>query len=342
MRMPDMNGIQFLSRVREISPNTVRIMLTGNSEIDTAMHAVNEGNIFRFLLKPCRKEAIELAVAAAVDQHSLISAERELLEKTLKGSVQMLIDILSLASPSAFSRSSRIRDYVSQAVTLLNVKKVWELEIAALLSQIGWIALPTDLVTKVHNGAALSAEEVKMFRSHPALGGRIVGLIPRLENVSRMIANQMVSFRDTGLSTESIGEDTGLLGAQILKACIDLDTLILGGLSHRLSLGKMRGKEGEYHPAILRSLEHIEVAEIETAEEKQIFVHDLTDSMILAQNVYTRDGILLAPKGLTASLSLRVRLENYRVQNKIENTIRVIISPTGATHMTLSEALAKG
>jgi response regulator RpfG family c-di-GMP phosphodiesterase len=342
MRMPDMNGIQFLSRVREISPNTVRIMLTGNSEIDTAMHAVNEGNIFRFLLKPCRKETIELAVEAAVEQHCLLSAERELLEKTLKGSVQMLIDVLSLASPSAFSRSSRIRDYVCQAVSRLNVKKIWELEIAALLSQIGWIALPTDLVTKVHNGAVLSADEVKMFRSHPALGGRIVGLIPRLENVSRMIAHQMVPFRDIGLSAENIADDTGLLGAQILKACIDLDTLILGGLSHRLSLGKMRGKEGDYHPAILRSLEHIEIAEIETAEEKQIYVHDLTDSMILAQNVYTRDGILLAPKGLSASLSLRVRLENYRAQNKIENTIRVIIQPTGATHMTFSEALTKG
>ena len=260
MRMPDMNGIQFLARVRELNPNTVRIMLTGNADIDTAMHAVNEGNIFRFLLKPCRKETIEWAVEAAVEQNHLLAAERELLEKTLKGSVQMLIDVLSLASPFAFSRSGRIHGYVCQAIGRLNVTKVWEVEVASLLSQIGWIALPTDLVTKVHRGNELTAEEKKMFKSHPALGGMIVSRIPRLETVSRMISNQMVPYRDTGLSSESIVDDPGILGAQILKACTDLDSLLLSGVSVRLALGKLKRTEGEYHPAILRALERLEAA----------------------------------------------------------------------------------
>ena len=68
MRMPDMNGIQFLARAREINPDTVRIMLTGNAELDTAMHAVNEGNIFRFLVKPCQKATMEWAIEAGVVQ----------------------------------------------------------------------------------------------------------------------------------------------------------------------------------------------------------------------------------------------------------------------------------
>jgi len=52
-RMPDIDGIQFLALVRKIAPDTVRMMLTGNHDLETAMEAINRGEIFRFLTKPC-------------------------------------------------------------------------------------------------------------------------------------------------------------------------------------------------------------------------------------------------------------------------------------------------
>lgn len=58
MRMPVMDGVQFLSRVRDIAPETVRMMLTGNADQQTAIIAVNEGNIFRFLTKPCPPDVL--------------------------------------------------------------------------------------------------------------------------------------------------------------------------------------------------------------------------------------------------------------------------------------------
>jgi len=66
MRMPGMDGVQFLSRVREISPQTVRVMLTGNADIQTAMTAVNEGHIFRFLTKPCDPPVLKKALTACI------------------------------------------------------------------------------------------------------------------------------------------------------------------------------------------------------------------------------------------------------------------------------------
>ena len=53
MRMPDMNGVELLAQVREIAPDTVRMMLTGNADQQTALVAVNQGHIFRFMTKPC-------------------------------------------------------------------------------------------------------------------------------------------------------------------------------------------------------------------------------------------------------------------------------------------------
>src|SRR5450631_170470 len=99
LRMPGMDGVQFLARVRQISPDTVRIMLTGEADFSAAIEAVNQGNIFQFLSKPCPAEMLGRALDAALEQHALIMAERELLERTLTGSVEVLSEILSLVNP---------------------------------------------------------------------------------------------------------------------------------------------------------------------------------------------------------------------------------------------------
>jgi DNA-binding NtrC family response regulator len=107
MRMPGMSGIQLLGAVKSISPETVRIILTGNADMETAIDAINEGNIFRFLIKPCAHEVMAKTLTAALVQYRLVTAEKQLLEQTLSGSIQVLTEVLSLvnrprsAAPSA-------------------------------------------------------------------------------------------------------------------------------------------------------------------------------------------------------------------------------------------------
>jgi DNA-binding NtrC family response regulator len=80
MRMPGMDGIELLKRVKKASPDTVRIMLTGNADVQTAIEAINEGSIFRFLIKPCSKETMARTITAALVQYRLVIAEKQLLE----------------------------------------------------------------------------------------------------------------------------------------------------------------------------------------------------------------------------------------------------------------------
>src|ERR1035438_9616095 len=105
MRMPGMNGAQFLSQVRQKAPDTVRMLLTGYTDLDAAMDAVNDGNIFRFLTKPCEKDLLVKAITSGVEQYRLVRIEKDLLEKTLRGSIRVLTDVLSAASPETFGRS---------------------------------------------------------------------------------------------------------------------------------------------------------------------------------------------------------------------------------------------
>jgi DNA-binding NtrC family response regulator len=68
MRMPGMSGAQFLAKARQSSPDMVRMLLTGYTDLSAAMEAVNEGNIFRFLTKPCAKEVLVAAINSGVEQ----------------------------------------------------------------------------------------------------------------------------------------------------------------------------------------------------------------------------------------------------------------------------------
>lgn len=79
LRMPKVDGISLLGQIRSIAPDTVRILLTGHADVSAAIDAVNQGNIFRFLTKPCPTEVLLQALNASVEQHSLITAERVLL-----------------------------------------------------------------------------------------------------------------------------------------------------------------------------------------------------------------------------------------------------------------------
>ena len=76
MQMPEMNGIEFLKKAQAAAPDTVRLMLTGNADQKTAVDAVNDGHVFRFLTKPCDPPQLTSALEAALKQYRLITAER--------------------------------------------------------------------------------------------------------------------------------------------------------------------------------------------------------------------------------------------------------------------------
>ena len=75
--MPGMNGIEFLGRAREIAPETVRMLLTGSADLGAAIQAVNQGNIFRFLTKPCSPDNLLEAVQAGIHEYRRTHKERK-------------------------------------------------------------------------------------------------------------------------------------------------------------------------------------------------------------------------------------------------------------------------
>jgi len=257
MTMPGMNGIELLKVVKERSPNTVRMMLTGNGDMKTAVDAVNSGNIFRFLTKPCSNEILAGALQAGIDQYRLITAEKELLKNTLTGSVKLLTELLAQVSPAAFSRALRVRVNASDIAQELKLPDLWQYEVAAMLSQIGCITLPAELMKKIANQEDISIEEEKLFKKHPSTGAKLLGKIPRLEGIARMVEYQMLPFSNFGKGDLPKPEDPISLGAQALKVAVDFDQRIQLGVSYINILKVLQSQPADYNPKIIAALEQI-------------------------------------------------------------------------------------
>ncbi|PKN09406.1 MAG: histidine kinase [Deltaproteobacteria bacterium HGW-Deltaproteobacteria-8] len=297
--MPVMNGVDMLRVIRHGSPDTVRVLLTGHADLDVAIQAVNESSIFRLLTKPCPPETIEKVLDDAFRHFDLITAERELLEKTLKGSVSVLCDLISLVKPEVFGRVSRILPHLRGVSRRVNDPRPWETETAAMLSVVGFITLPDSLINKVEKGKPLTDAEQQQFLGHPAFGARLISKIPRMVGVTQIVAYQEKHFEGGGVPKDEVQGEAIPLGARILKAVVDFDILLSNAMPKAEAIAKLDRRKGVYDPKIVAALAEVVNEQARYAMQK-VHLHSLTTGMILAEDLFGQRGtetLLLMAKG---------------------------------------------
>lgn len=325
MRMPGMNGVELLSATKKRWPDTVRVMLTGNADQQTAVDAVNHGDVFRFLNKPCDADALAKTVSAAMRQHELITAEKVVLEKTLRGSIKALADVLSLANPEVFGRTTRYKSHISKLASELGLDNVWQLESAAMLSQLGCVSLPGELVRRKSQGEPLTDDEMAEFAAHAGAGADLLKTIPRMDEVAQAIRYQEKSFDGTGYPEDAIKGEEIPLGARLLKIVSDFDSLESSRSDATEAIHKMRQNASRYDPALFTAFEKT-VAQASEMTAKTVEISQLTDSMVIAEDVVTSEQVLLIAKGQETTLSARRHLQQYRANGLIGDQIHVFVA----------------
>ena len=322
MRMPEMDGIAFLMKAKDLAPDTIRMMLTGNADQQTAIDAVNKGDVFRFLNKPCTPEDMANSLNDAIKQYELINAEKAVLENTLKASIETLAEVLSLISPDVFGRTTRIKRYMLECAKILALPNLWELESAALMSQMGCVTLPEELTKKALSLSPLNEEESKQYNRHPLLGAELIVKIPRMEAVANSIKYQHKYYDGSGSPADDLQGDDIPIGARILRVLLDYDLLETAGLRGNAALEKLKRRPGKYDPKVLDAFEQFLNEEL-GALEQEISVTQLNSSMILAEDVITKGGTLLMCKGQQTSESVAERLTNFWRNGAIANKVKV-------------------
>ena len=308
MRMPEMNGAQFLALAKQRAPDTVRMLLTGQSDIESAISAINDGNIFRFLIKPCPEEKLTGHINDAIRMYRMVQMEKELLNKTLMGTVNTLTEILSIVAPSAFSRSNHIKDLVSHMSHASQQEDIWQYEIAALLSQIGCIVLPPEILEKAFSTQPLDPTEKQMIASTPLSGSKLISGIPRLENVAEIIKYQNSNTSDNldGLPA------TIAIGVRMLRVAIYVDKLAAReNISVSKAVNSIRAMlSHQADIALLDSLSNFR-EHGGTQVVRALNIRELIAGMILNADVTTTSGSLVLRKGQKLNSPLIERLSNF-------------------------------
>lgn len=323
MQMPGMSGIELLARVRELHPDTVRVLLTAFGDLRSAIAAINESNIFRFLTKPCSIPDMIKTIRDGLEQYRLITAERELLQDTLRGIIQVLTDILALMNPEAHGRASRIRRNVHGMGLLLAPQEVWLVETAAMLSQLGCITLAPETINRIYQGQFLSLEESTAFKRHPSVGRELIAHIPRLEDISQIIFYQEKHFDGTGAPEDDVSGTDIPLGARILKVALDYDLLEVGGYSEKSALQVMEGQEGLYDPEVFRVFKQA-LAGNKESRKRSVTLEQLHERMIIDAEIKTPTGILLIARGQQVNRAMIQRLYAIESTQGLEMPIRVL------------------
>ena len=329
MRMPGMDGAQFLSRARQARPNVVRMLLTGQTEMQAAIDAVNEGQIFRFLTKPCPPASLLAAVDAAAEQHRLLHLERILLEQTLHGSIKMLTDVLALTNPMFFGRANRLKTRVGELAEKVGLKETWQVELAAMFSQLGTITLPHEVAEKVHRGLPLAEAEQKMVDRLPEVTEQLLANIPRLESVRGILMRYMKPLRAGEALSEDPVKRSIELGSRVLRVALDFDILEGQGNSPAHALDALRGRGDRYDPQVLDAL--VPYCRDQSGREqlRELPLAALKVGMLFAEDVKFSTGALLAARGYEVTASFLERARNFR-SGSVREPIRVIVRPEPA------------
>lgn len=325
MRMPGMNGVELLKHVRQKSPDTVRMILTGFADLNATIEAVNEGHIFRFLSKPCPPELLASSLREGLKQYDLVMAERELVDGTLRGSVKVLSDVLALLNPLAFGQSQRIRRTVDGIIRHWPVTQRWQLEIAAMLSCLGCVTLPESLLQKQLAGGELTFAEQNLIGRHPTTAAQLLAAIPRLEDVAAIIRWHLTPFHpDLSKQPAELRQAVQILSLSLRFDC--LEARLECPLTALIELAK----QDEGFDAELLDALRIHIRDERSHSHEFVQLSQLREGMILAENLCTPEGTLLMAKGYQISASARERLDNLLAQSLSDLRIKIIARPTAA------------
>ena len=330
MRMPKMSGVDFLTEVKRLRPHTIRVMLTGNSDQLTAAAAVNQGEVFKFLNKPCDAATLANVLEQALRQYELITAERELLSKTLQGSIKLLLEALSIAKPELFGGVDRLEQKCSQLVEGLAGIDPWEMRAAARLSRLGCLGISSTTLRKVALGEEVSVRERMEFDAHPITGAKLVAEIPRLERVAEAIMFQHKNFDGSGLPDDVRSGTDIPLGGRILRLALAFDDCQSRGCSDTQALEYLRGRAELFDPDLMIRLSKICKAAVPVVFK--LAPDKIYAGLTIAQDVQSTKGILLVCRGQQVTQAVRRHLQNFYELGTL--TAPILVSSHGAAGAT--------
>ena len=257
-KMPNVTGIELLKYSKKIAKNTVRILITGYSEVDILISAINEGNIFRYIAKPWNNDKlVETIQDAVIHKRKQEKAEQEInqllknneiyqqvvfelkenLNKKNQHITNALLKITKARDLELFNHSQNVYYYSLYIAELLNLskKKINVLKYASLFHDIGKVVIRDNILFKP---GALTINEFMNIKYHTVIGSEIIKELGFPPEVSKVISQHHERLDGKGYPFGIKGEDI-LLESRIIAVADSYEALI----SDRVYRKKMTREE---------------------------------------------------------------------------------------------------
>lgn len=334
MRMPEMDGAQFLEQVRQKWPDTVRLLLTGHSDVAAIIDAINRGEIYRYITKPWDDNDIVLIVRQALERKAMeletkrlealtakqnqelkelnasleakveartaeIQAANERLKNSFVTSIKVFSTLIEMRGGSLSGHSRRVADLCRKIAHKLQLesKLTQEIFVAALLHEIGKIGFADDMLSTPLS--KMKPDQLEAYRKHAAHAEQLLLPLHDLHGASEIISAQFERFDGTGFPDHLAGELIPI-GTRILSLASDYDNMQIGMQTHsRLRPDEARvmishGSGSRYDPKVVAAF-------IETISDASHKVSGVPDRPVKSEEmeigmVLSRD--LITPSGL--------------------------------------------
>jgi CheY-like chemotaxis protein len=316
INMPGMDGYEVCARIKKDPKlkNIPIIFLSAAQDTSAKVLAFEAGGV-DYITKPVQFEEMQARVQTHLRIRQMQISERQLLDRTLGGTVQLLVDCLQVASPRAFGRSARLKDYMDYIAKSLEVKERWMFRLAGSMAFIGCLALPDLLVERAFTRDDLDEIDKARFQRHAKIGQKMLSEIPRLEVVASIIGAQ---YEHSFLTAES---PIHLRGGHCLRVARQVDQRVLEGQSVKSAVKHLM-LEQPYDAPILGHFEKLTLHQ-SGSEVIEARIEDLVPKMVLVKPIKTVDGTLLLPQGQTLTEVAIQRIKTFVKNERIRQTFVV-------------------
>ncbi|MEO0979918.1 MAG: HD domain-containing phosphohydrolase [Pseudomonadota bacterium] len=325
--LPGRGGTAFLRASEMIVPQAARVMLTRETSAEAIKKALNEAHAFIYLEKPCPQEELASALETALAHHKQQAKDRLLLERTLAGSVKLLIDMLALFHPEAFRRTGLVRKQALKIANEVGIRKTWELEMAVMLSPLGEALLPKQILARYRAARGLTEQERDVLDRSPAQTRDLLQNIPHLEKVSEFLYLSARGFDGSGFPKDGpTGEDIPMI-SRILKLLTDLWYASPEGGPDAAAFEALAIKRKKYDRKLLEIARKVlleEGLEERSGQISECNIHSLRPGDILVDDVLTESSheLVLSRDHTLTPTTIR-RLEHFHHTTGVRQPIRV-------------------
>jgi len=329
--MPDMDGYEVCRCLKaNASTHDIPILFLtakGQPKDEARGFAVGGAD---YITKPFSPALVLARIRTHLEQRRLLKEEKILLEKTLKGALAVILEMISMVDPHASEWNQQLAELAERVAQKLSVKEPWMVGLAGALSRIGTLTVPKHVLAKVKAKIILNSDERQIYSRVPEVGYRLLKSIPRLESVADMVHYSQKNFNGGGIPVDGVSGDGIPLGARIIRVCLDF---MNNNFSHKSLIQRVNDMLCNltfYDPEVVFSLKEIVEEgflsdfemEFET-EGRDVRIEELMEGHVLDRSIETKDGQILLRQGTVLRTSHLEKLANFEMIGALQGPVSI-------------------